>query len=292
MYTSGNAPTLEGMPREIRDQIYGYLLPSTYHVQLEPRRAKRYQFRHRYVPSYPLPAIFPVRKRQDDGIEEASSPFPPPHLYLIDPLSKIAPWAAESSQDTHRLNRHTGKLVSDRLGILSASKQMHTEASAIVYAQSTFVYTVTSTGRNPLPIITLDQLRKVEFNLVLLDIDYWKTVRFFVALLNLFAEPDIKRDSCVISTKQAKNYMILHLPFLNAVRGLTAFQTVTLKLGYVASFVGPRGVPRFRVDNSQIERVGMDYEQMRLSLVGRLGRCSSSDCEDGYHVYEFRPRQG
>ena len=51
-------------------------------------------------------------------------------------------------------------------------------------------------------------------------------------------------------------------------------------------------MPRFRVDNFRDERVGVDYEQLRLSLVGRLGRCSGDDDGDGYHVYGFRPRRG
>ncbi|KAM0797674.1 hypothetical protein BDR22DRAFT_433788 [Usnea florida] len=238
MQTSGNAPTLEGMPREIRDQIYGYLLPSTYHVQLEPRRAQRYQCRHRYVPSHPLPPIFPARDQQDDGIEEASSRFPPPPLYLIDPPSKTAPWAAESSHGSHRLNRHTGNPISNRLGLLSASKQMHEEASATVYAQSTFVFTIISLSRNPLPTNTLNRLRNVEFNIILLDTDYWKTAPFSIALLRLFANPDIKRDTCVLRIKQARNHLTLHPPFLDAVRNLTAFHSVTFEARFCSEFRG------------------------------------------------------
>ena len=247
--TPEHHPGVMALPREIRDEVYRYLLSNTYLVNL---------------PHYPNDACsykYYVNKDFEPFFGTPMHPqFQPPiHRQYSPPASKcgytMAPWCTFSPgyevyrrflqekkhQEAEARLRRQFNFENPYLCLPTLINSMITsaEASSLLYSTSTFFFYIHEAPRLDLFPGTIARTRNIYIHVNLLraylrvysTVDQARTLDLTRRLIHLFHDDKITRASCIINFERTESSSWLDSPkLIAAFEGLTGFQTVVIRL--------------------------------------------------------------
>lgn len=217
---SENAPpNLPPFPAEIRNQIYHCLLKGKYIVNLPDTLGNsRYQIDFDYSKAFPTPI----------------HPDLAPHT-TFDWDTK-APWIYGLTPHDKRFCDLTPP--KDATALLNTSRAIRHEAAPIFFANSTFVFSITSPRKDILSNYAVNRMRNIEVHLDLLTAygihrstaDPAYTFVYAREFIKRFGGSRIERETCIINIEYCERLDFLAQPsFLAALKLLTGFATVVIK---------------------------------------------------------------
>jgi len=300
------------LPQEIRDQIYNYLLTSTYRVNLTPikitketvtdlfRDFARKSFALQHYGQYIIPEPHSPQRnttfgaaRSLDGKDALAQRLPIAPIYSFPPTSS-RPREQQASIATTLLFRNTSKPISNRLSILLTSKAVRQDAIAILFKESYFRYVIASPGHDTTPTEIKNQMQNIEicfsitFPVMGFPEEVLATGR---SVLRSFCGEGIRRRKMIVHVFHCRNYTLL-MELADSLGALTGFGTLELRLG---SFVrrtrseGDGGMPALVIGNDE-ECVEVYCDLCRI-LTAKLGAFEMMGGADGWFWAVFHPRR-
>jgi len=249
-------PGLLSLPRELRDEVYSYLLCNNYRVKLPLARSrdtrKLYCMNSELNKAFRAP-FFPRFRRpqhQQNSAQHASQPTQPGSqsaqhgLQSAPSLDIAAPWHSDSHKykesDAVLMSTWNFAIASKCLPILLASKATYEEAADSVYSRSTFFFFInrprlisfgasTSLKRMNNVYIHVDLLRAYMRRCKTADQSC--TLEFCRSLIQAIGNIKDERTSCIISfVSSVDTSFLLQSSMLQAFKALTGFKTVALRI--------------------------------------------------------------
>lgn len=300
------------LPQEIRDQIYSYLLTSTFRVNLTPIKTtketvpdlfrdfahKSFALQHYGQCIIPEPHS-PQRNmtfgaaQSLDGKEALAQRLPIAPIYSF-PSTSSRSREQQASIATTRQLRNTSNPISDRLSILFTSKAVRQDAIAILFKEGFFRYVIASPGHDTTPTEIKNQMQNIEirfsitFPVVGFPEEVLATGR---SVLGSFCGEGIRRREMIVHVFHCRNYTLL-MELADSLGVLTGFGTLELRLG---SFVrrtrseGDGCMPALVIDNDE-ECVGVYFDLCRI-LTAKLGAFEMMRGAEGWFWAVFHPRR-
>jgi len=236
-------PGVLPLPRELRDEVYSYLLCNNYHVKLPLAkigdRRRLYYCMNSELDKVFRPPCFPHFRRSQ---YQQNSAQPGPQS--APSLNTVAPWYPASHKykeiDALLTNTWNFAITSKCLPILLASKATYEEAANSVYAQSTFFFFIN--GPRLFPFSASSSFKRMNSIYIHVDLlraymrrcktaDQSCTLEFCRRLIQEFGNIKDERTSCVLSFVSSEDAgFLLSSSILQAFKSLTGFKTVALRL--------------------------------------------------------------
>ena len=172
---------------------------------------------------------------------------------------------------------HAEAEISDRLAIMQASRRLWDEGSTVLYGQHVFCFHVGSMPFNDtfLTHRTANLMQDIEIHLS--PIKYSDSVR----ILQLFGDPQIPRNSCLIKLK-FRRIELLGVNVIEALEQLTGFELLAFEMEAPA-------VVHWMTSGTLVPWISGLLAHMKIELKSALGPSDyeNSDC---YRRLIFKPQ--
>ena len=172
---------------------------------------------------------------------------------------------------------HPEAELSDRLAIMQASQRLWDEGSTVLYGQHVFCFHVGSIPFNDtfLTQRTANLMQDIAINLS--PIKYSDSVR----VLQLFGDPQITRNSCLIKLK-FRRIELMSVNVIEALRQLTGFELLAFEMDAPA-------VVHWMTSGTHVPWISGLLAHMKIAMESALGPSTyeNSDC---YRRLIFKPQ--
>ena len=179
--------------------------------------------------------------------------------------------------ESGRAGSHSEAEISDRLAIMQASRRLWEEGSTVLYGQHVFCFHVGSVPFNDtfLTQRTANLMQDIEINLS--PTKYSNSIR----ILQLFGDPQIPRNSCLIKLKFRKAELV-EVNVMEALKQLTGFELLGFEMDAPA-------ILRRQPSGTPIPWVSGLLAHIKVEMQSALGPSTyeNSDC---YRRLIFKPQ--